>query len=215
MDLFVLGAVPPYSQLLCGKLVALLATSREVQCAFGRKYGGEKSFIRRKPLEGRLALLTTNSALGRSSIYNRLRYRDEPVFLSVGYTRGSGEFHFGNGFYEDLREFAVEHCDATAKHSRWGNGFRNRRELIRKALPLLGLSYELVYHGIQREIMLAPLARNAAAFLRGEYQRLQPYNRSADDLFAWFRERWLLPRAARDKSYRIFEPNTFKLWSRS
>ena len=30
MNLFVLGAVPPYSALLCGKLVALLATSWEV-----------------------------------------------------------------------------------------------------------------------------------------------------------------------------------------
>src|SRR5438094_716617 len=67
MDLFVLGAVPPYSQLLCGKLVALLATSREVQRAFHRKYGGERSFIRGKSLDGRLALLTTTSALGRSS----------------------------------------------------------------------------------------------------------------------------------------------------
>jgi hypothetical protein len=130
----------------------------------------------------------------------------------VGFTRGSGDFHFSNGFYDDLREFAVENCDATAKHTRWGDGFRNRRELVRKALPLLGLSRELVYHGVQREIFVAPLASNTAAFLRGEHNRLRPYRRTAEELFQWFRERWLLPRAARDDRYRAFEPETYRLW---
>ena len=116
MDLFVLGAVPPYSRLLCGKLIALLATSRAVQEEFHRKYGDKRSYINRKPLDGRLALLTTTSALGRSSLYNRLRYKKRNVFESIGTTRGSGDFHFSNGFYNDLRQFAVEHCDATAKH---------------------------------------------------------------------------------------------------
>jgi hypothetical protein len=215
MDLFVLGAVPPYSQLLFGKLIALLATSREVQQAFRRRYGGERAFISRKPLDGRLALLTTTSALGRSSLYNRLSYRGQPVFHRVGFTRGSGEFHFSNGFYADLRELALEHCDATAKHARWGNGFRNKRELLRKALPLIGLSRELVYHGVQREIFVAPLAHNTAAFLRGEDQRLRWYDRSADELFTWFRERWLLPRAARDDGYRSFNPESYRLWGSS
>ncbi len=212
MDLFVLGAVPPYSDLLCGKLIALLATSREVQRAFRRRYGGERAFISRKPLDGRLALVSTTSALGRSSLYNRLRYTGEPVFHSVGFTRGSGDFHFSNGFYHDLRQFAVERCDATAKHARWGDGFRNRRELLRKALPLLGLSRELVYHGVQREIFLAPLASNASAFLRGEHERLRSYGRTADEMFQWFRDRWLLPRAARDDRYRAFDPESYRLW---
>jgi Domain of unknown function (DUF4338) len=212
MDLFVLGAVPPYSHLLGGKLIALLATSRDVQRAFRRKYGDQRSFIRRKALDRRLALLTTTSALGRSSLFNRLRYRDHPLFVPVGYTQGSGEFHFSNGFYDELRDFAVANCNATAKHSRWGSGFRNRRELVRKALPLLGLSSELVYHGVQREIMLAPLASNAAEFLRGDHERLRSYSRTVDDLFGWFRERWLLPRADRDQRYRAFEADTFRLW---
>jgi hypothetical protein len=213
MDLFVLGAVPPYSQLLCGKLIALLATSSEVRDAFRRRYGGDRAFISRKPLDGRLALLTTTSALGRSSLYNRLMFDGKPVFVSLGYTRGSGEFHFGNSIYDHLRELAEAHCEATAKHGRWGEGFRNRRELLRKALPLLGLSRELIYHGVQREIFAAPLATNTAEFLRGEHQRLKPYARSASELFTWFRERWLLPRAARDERYRVFEAESFRLWS--
>ncbi len=212
MDIFVLGAVPPYSQLLCGKLIALLATSIEVQEAFRRKYGGQRAVISRRALDGRLALLTTTSALGRSSLYNRLTYRGQPVFQSVGFTKGSGEFHFSNGFYDELRQLAIEHCDATAKHARWGNGFRNKREVLRKALPLIGLSRELVYHRVRREIFLAPLAKNTQAFLRGESQRLHRYGRTAEELFAWFRHRWLLPRATRDDSYRAFEPETYRLW---
>ncbi len=212
MDLFVLGAVPPYTDLLCGKLIALLATSREVQRAFRRRYGGERAFITRKALDGRLALVTTTSALGRSSLYNRLRYRSEPVFQSVGFTQGSGDFHFSDGFYDDLRQFALERCDATAKHPRWGEGFRNRRELVRKALPLLGLSRDLLYHGVRREIFVAPLAVNSAPFLRGEQQRLRSHGRGADELFQWFRDRWLLPRAARDDRYRAFDPESYRLW---
>jgi hypothetical protein len=212
MDLFVLGAVPPYSQLLCGKLIALLATSSEVQAAFRRKYHGSRAFISGRPVTARLALLTTTSALGRSSLYNRLSFEGRPVFRSLGYTRGSGEFHFGNGFYDDLRALAEAHCEATAKDARWGTGFRNRRELLRKVLPLLGLSRELVYHGVQREIFAAPLAHNAREFLRGDHQRLRLFARSADDLFEWFRERWLLPRAVRDDSYRSFDRKSYRLW---
>ena len=215
MDLFVLGAIPPYSYLLGGKLVALLATSQDIQRAFQRRYGGRRSYISGKLLDGRLALLTTTSALGRSSLYNRLRYGDDHVYQSVGFTCGSGDFHFSNGFYDDLRDFALEHCDATAKHRLWGDGFRNRRELVRKTLPLLGLSSGLLYHGIRREIFAAPLATNTAEFLRGDHQRLRRYGRTVADLFEWFRDRWLLPRAARDDRYRAFDPEDYRLWRSS
>ena len=213
MDLFVLGAVPPYSHLLCGKLVALLSTSLPVREAFRRKYGGRRSYIGHKPLDSRLVLLTTTSALGRSSLYNRLRYRGQPVFQSVGYTRGSGDFQFSNGFYNDLRDFALKHCDPTAKHPSWGDGFRNRRELVRKALPLVGLSRELLYHGVKREVFVAPLAENTKSFLCGDDLNLQSYSHTVDDLFGWFRDRWLLPRSARDKRYQNFDPKSYRLWS--
>lgn len=212
MDLFVLGAVPPYSHLLCGKLVALLATSQDVRKAFLRKYGGRRSTISRRPLDGRLALLTTTSALGRSSLYNRLKYGEHRVFRSVGFTRGSGDFHFSNGVYGDLRALALEHCEATAKHPLWGAGFRNRREMVRKTLPLLGLSSELSYHGVEREIFVVPLAANTQAFLRGDHQRLRHHDRTVNDIFEWFRDRWLLPRAARDRRYQAFEPEDYRLW---
>lgn len=212
MDLFVLGAVPPYSGLLCGKLVALLATSREVRQAFQRKYGGRQAYISRHTFDGGLAMLTTTSALGRSSVYNRLRYRGRTVYHSVGFTRGTGDFHFSNGCYSALRQLAESHCKATAKHDSWGGGFRNRRELVRKALPLLGLSTRLQSHGVRREVFAVPLATNTTAFLCGADDRLTHYGESADDLFQWFRERWLLPRASRTRRYRSFRRETYRLW---
>jgi hypothetical protein len=168
MDAYVLGAVPPYSQLLGGKLVALAAASDEVRKAFVKRYAGRPTLISGKKRKPHLVLITTASALGRSSLYNRVRYGQRLVFRSVGFTGGWGEFHFSDGVYEALSEFARERCIPTAKQERWGKGFRNRRELVRKALAKLGFSEDMLNHGIKRELFVAPLAGNACEFLRGE-----------------------------------------------
>jgi len=42
---------------------------------------------------------------------------------SVGFTKGFGEFHFSNGVYGAIREFAENHCEPTAKQAAWGSGF--------------------------------------------------------------------------------------------
>lgn len=212
MDAFVLGAVPPYSFLLCGKLVAMLAASDTVRDAFKRKYGGARSVIRRKTHDGRLALITTTSALGRSSVYNRLRLGERRLYQSVGYTKGSGEFHFSNGLYGAIAEFAVEHCEPTAKQERWGTGFRNRREVIRKCLPALGLSSDWLYHGIQRQVFVIPLARNTREFLRRQHARLLWYQQSEAQIFEYFRDRWMLPRASWDKRFKSWSVDEWAIW---
>lgn len=213
MDAFVLGAVPPYSQLLCGKLIAMLMASDEVRRSFQRKYGAREGAIRRRTLDGRLAMITTTSALGRSSIYNRIKSRDRILFHSVGFTQGSGEFHFSNGLYSSISSYANQHCVPTAKQPLWGHGFRNRREVVRKVLRSVGLPADWLYHGVQREIFLVPLARNAREFLKGEHSKLQWFKQPAHDLCEWFKERWLLPRANWDKRYRDFEPCKYQLWN--
>ena len=213
MDAFVLGAVPPYSLLLCGKLVAMLAASNQVREAFLSKYAGSLSLIRKRPLPNQLVSLTTVSALGRSSIYNRLKFRGREIFHSVGFTQGSGEFHFANGLYAALHDYAVLHCDPTAKHSLWGTGFRNRREIVKKCLPKLGLSSEWLYHGVKREVFVIPLAENTRQVLRGEESDPAWYDQPADELFEWFRDRWLLPRAEWDQRYSAFERESYRIWS--
>lgn len=211
MDAFVLGGVPPYTQLLGGKLVALAAASNEVRQAFQNRYA-EKSTLIQGRQTGPLALITTTSALGRSSIYNRLTYQDLRLFHSVGFTRGSGDFPFLNGLYHDLRQLVATESAATAKHIQWGTGFRNRREVILKALGLLGLPRELIYHGIAREVFVVPLASNAVAFLRGESESLDPFDLPFATLAEYWKSRWALPRAERDKSYKSFMRESWRLW---
>jgi hypothetical protein len=215
MEAFILGSVPPYSMLLGGKLVAMLCGSDEVRRAFQRKYGKGESLINNASADGRLAMIATTSALGRSSIYNRLRYQDELLMFSVGYTNGWGEFQFTNGAYCELRDYAETYCEKTAKHEAWGTGFRNRREVVRRVLAHVGLSGQLMNHGIKRELFVMPLARNAREFLRGEHDRLLWFHQSADALSTFFLERWLLPRAKRSPQYSDYSKESFRLWPKS
>lgn len=214
MDAFVLGAVPPYAGLLCGKLVAMLALSSEVQEAFRSKYSGNVSLIKKEMREPVLAMLTTTSALGRSSIYNRIRLKGISYWTSVGFTQGSGEFHFSNGVYAKMRSYVEANCTPTAKHNDWGTGFRNRREVIRKCLSSLDLSSNLIYHGIRREIFAAPLGNRALEFLRGKVSDPSLHTWTAEHLSGLFKERWLLPRAATRKEYVDFRRDDFILWSK-
>jgi hypothetical protein len=212
MDSYVLGAIPPYNQLLCGKLVAMLALSNEVRKVFYKKYLNHVSLIKKKKRVPYLVMLTTTSALGRSSLYNRISVKGFKFWNNVGFTQGSGEFHFSNGIYENLRSFAERYCEPTAKQSIWGTGYRNKREVVKKCLQKIGLNTDLLYHGIKREIVAAPLGKNALRFLRGETSRPSFYDWKADYLANEFLNRWLFSRAMRDSSYLEFEREQYRLW---
>lgn len=212
MDAFVLGAVPPYSNLLFGKFVALLCASDEIRRACNRKYRGTKSLISGRAFDGRIALVTTMSALGRSSIYNRLSFHERKVFQSVGFSRGTGEFHFSNGLYSSISDYANRYCDPTYRQPEWGEGFRNRREVIRKCLMKLRLNVAWSYHGIERESFVIPLAHNTREFLRGEHERLYWQTAPLEELYSWFKGRWLVPRSTWDQSYRAFSKEAYQLW---
>ena len=214
MDAFVLGAVPPYSFLLCGKLVAMLSISDTVRYAFKQKYKDTRSLIKQKVHDGNLALVTTTSALGRSSLYNRLRLAERLLYEPVGFTQGWGEFHFSNGIYTAIVKFVQQYCKATAKQTLWGTGFRNRREVIRKCLSEVGLSSDWLYHGVEREVFAAPLAHNTRAFLCGECPELEWHRYSVESIFSYFRKRWLLPRAERNEQFKLWTPAKWVLWSK-
>lgn len=212
MDAYVLGAVPPYSRLLAGKLVALATVCNEVRKVFAQRYTNRKTLISGKKRGPHLALVTTTSALGRSSLYNRVKYKNRLVFQSVGFTGGWGEFHFSDGVYEDLSEFAKRHCVPSEKKTQWGNGFRNRRELVQKVLFKLGFPKAMLNHGIQRELFVAPLAANTVEFLCGEEGPLRYRRLSFGKAVEFWRRRWLIPRAERDDSFREFNREEWRLW---
>lgn len=211
LNAYVLGAVPPYSYLLGGKLIAMLTTSDEVREAFRKRYDKVASIIRGKVRKPHLVLITTTSALGRSSIYNRISFEGRKVFINLGFTKGWGQFHFSDGTFEKIKAFLREKGDPVIDEFKYGGGPNWRFRVIKRCLTHLGLSSDLLKHGVKREIFAAPLAENAREFLRGETSEPLYYSRTVDQLFAYFKERWLLPRAARDKRYLSFKKEALRL----
>lgn len=216
MDAFVLGAVPPYSALLGGKLIASLLQSEGLREDFAVRYGHKRTLISERDPNAQLALITTSSALGRSSIYNRVRRSDGSLSMrSVGYTRGSGDFHFSGDLYDDLVKLAAEYTEAgvTDRNAAWGTGFRNRREVVHRALPHLGLNARnLRVHGVQREVFLTELADNSLSWLRGQDKKLEWITQPTSSIGAWWRTRWALPRSESTVGWRDFDPSTWQLW---
>ena len=201
MDAYVLGAVPPYNYLLGGKLVALLATSNDVRNHFVARYEGRKSGILGLVREPHLVLLTTTSAMGRSSMLNRLKRDGQPIWESLGMTMGWGHFHLGNGQFEAMADFMrQEYPDVFASY-KFGGGPSWKLRVIRECLRELEIPQTALQHGVQREVFAAPLSSNWREFLQGRSQVPGFFDRSLSDLTSFFRERWLLPRAARDTRY--------------
>lgn len=204
MDAYVLGAVPPYNRLLGGKYIALATGSNEVREDFSEKYEGKTTIIqgRRKPAS--LVLITTTSALGRSSIYNRLKLPDEDMLMyrSVGYSKGWGHFHFSNQTFELMRAWLKQHDEPYADGHNYGDGPNWRLRTIRRALNLLGYDGELLRHGIQREVFMIPLAKNYREYLRGDDESATYYERGLANITEFFKERWMIPRSRRMSDWR-------------
>ena len=215
MEAFVLGAVPPYSRLLCGKLVAMLAASSEVRAVFRRKYSNARSIISGARQDGELAAITTASALGKSSMYRRINAPDgRRLYIHCGATVGTGEFHFINGEYAELTALVKNFSTPTMRKAEWGDGFRNRREIVQEGLKLLDLPRKFLYHGIGRELFIVPLAENVREFLQGHETALRPLNYPVADIADYFRDRWLLPRAERDNRWQDFRRREWLLWGK-
>jgi hypothetical protein len=216
MDAFVLGALPPYNQLLGGKLVALLACSREIVRKFRMKYGDYRGVISKRKKNARLALITTTSALGRSSVYNRLRIPGsiqfltdvEPERVPTWHTRGYGHFHIPKEIFKAMVDMLGRRKHPYAKGYRFGNGPNWKIRVIRQAANELGLDEDLLVHGVQRQVYLAPLAKNTRSFLLGKSARPRYLTLSTREITDFWRERWGMPRSKRCPDWREWQPNT-------
>ncbi len=198
LDAYILGAVPPYSQLIAGKLVAALVSSKEVNDVFRRKYAKQLGLISKKAKHPKLVLVTTTSALGRSSVYNRLRLDGNTLFHSVGFTEGWGHFHISDAVFQEMKEFLSDIGHKYANGNRFGNGPNWRMRVIRAVMKEIGISQSYLNHGIRREIFAVPLATNFREILIGEQTRARWQLRSAADIGRACVDRWVAPRAERD-----------------
>lgn len=203
LDAYVLGAVAPYNKLLCGKLVASLLRTKEVRNAFRSRYAASRGVISRKRKRPSLVMITTTSALGRSSVYNRVSLGGRRILKSLGYTSGWGHFHIPDDLFAFVRRYLSAHDDKYATNNRFGDGPNWRLRAVRKALSLAGLDPNLLRHGIHREVFVCHLACNAKGVLTGSakiprYQGLP----TVSEVGQLARERWIVPRAERRPEFR-------------
>lgn len=203
MDAYVLGALPPYNQILGGKLVASLLTTTQVRDDFRHRYAGIEGLISGKRKRASLVLVTTSSALGRSSVYNRLRLGDRQIFRPVGYTSGWGHFHISDRLFASIRQYLTAMGHKYATNYKFGDGPNWRMRAVREALVQVGLDPHLLRHGIERQVFVAELATNAKSFLCGRARSARYDLPSITEVAEQAKARWLVPRAAR--SPRIHE----------
>ena len=214
MDAYVVGAVPPYADLLGGKLVASLIASEEVASKFEERYGNTVGLISKKQKQARLALVTVTSALGRSSMYNRLKLlanvrteNEQTVveLLRLGTTAGYGHFQLTGDLFSQLRKVLQEDGHKYADGHQFGDGPNWRIRVARIGLESLDLNAdEVLKHGIKREVYAMPIASNSRRFLSGS--DVEPiFNHSTvDEISTLARKRWLVPRSERRPNYRQF-----------
>jgi len=176
LDVNVCGAVPPYRQLLVGKLTALLLGSAEIRHQYQQRYGDQPSEIASR-LAGEpvvraadLCLLTTTSLYGRSSQYNRLSVEVDTnagrVPLKwhelIDTTRGFGTVHFSAETVVTLRRIVTTANDWRNVSNVFGEGHSPRLRQVREGLDELGLnSNQLLQHRGKRRVYVLPLGANA------------------------------------------------------
>jgi len=210
MDAYVLGALPPYNKILAGKLVACLLRSKFIADAFRSRYSNQRTIISGRKQKRALAVVTTSSALGRSSVYNRLRIGDDVFLRSVGLTRGFGHFHVPSRLFTRMRSYLGEKGHEYANGHEYGQGANWRMRVIRETLSQLELPPQLLRHGISREVFVAEIGTNSREYLRGEAKDLNATNQlEVDEIAIRAMERWVLPRAERDPSFKSWNHSDF------
>lgn len=193
MDIYSLGSVPPYSGLLGGKLVAGLAASKEVCRDYKKKYAEQVTLLDGKELDTKLVALTTTSAFGRSSIYNRLKYKDRLLAEPIGYTKGYGSIHL-DAVYPEIRQF-LENKDVY-HYGGYGKGPKQRWQNIGRALSLLEVPQKKVKHGVEREVFLYRLVDKLERGMSGgKFGKSTAID--SKEFSAYWLERWAIPRAHR------------------
>lgn len=201
-----LGALPPYNAVLGGKLVASLMTTDGVREDFLEKYKDQKTIIKGRTLPPRLLFITTTGAFGKSSVYNRLKYSGYPISEFIGYSYGSGSFHIPNSLYEKMVEY-IEQEEGDQERG-FGNGPSRKMRLIDKALEKLGI-INGVDHGVKRAVYLFPFAKNLKNVIQNDVRPIW-HHRNIEEITAYWKTRWALPRAQKNQTYKNFNYGDFR-----
>lgn len=211
-DVSICGAVHPYNDLLGGKLVALMLTSREMREAYAKRYGGQVSLIASqmagrpitKPAE--LRILTTTSLYGLgSSQYNRLGLKaaehwgipHDIRWKAIATSNGYGTLHLGADTLHALRHLSERRHDARRINNRFGEGTSPRLRQVREGLDVLGIqSDQILHHATPRIFYGCELDPDASKGLLEPRDRARKRAPSQAAIGEAWRRRWLLGRIA-------------------
>lgn len=188
LEITTCGALPPYTHILGGKLVAMLLASLEIVEAYRRFYGGLPSVIASsiagKPVCRRpnLVYLGTTSLYGvGSSLYNRISIPAEEVggktgevlkYYELGHTEGFGMTHFSRDTSDSIEALLTAKHPERRVNSIFGEGVSPRIRKFRVGLEVVGLpSEKLLKHGSPRIVYGLPLASNFQEILLGRHAR--------------------------------------------
>lgn len=216
LDISVCGAISPYSEILGGKLVAMLLTSPEIVAAYGRKYGRANSIIassmagRRVQRKSKLAALTTTSLYGAEpNQYTRVRVEtgssDGKVktvhYRRLGRTRGQGSYHFSSATVDAIEVLLSQSSDSRSVNSIFGEGVNPRLRKIRNGLDACGFpTDDILTHGSPRIVYGISLVENLRDTLLGkERKRRYVFDQRnpkevTEEIVAHWCQRWFLPR---------------------
>lgn len=207
MDAYVLGALPPYNHLLGGKLISYIIASNEIRRIYQQKYKGIVTNISKRCAND-LACIFTTSLYGKSSQYNRVKFKDDLLYIPVGKTKGFGTLHLTNETFEAMRELIRSHNISVT--NRFGDGPIWRMRVIRTASDILGFDSDfLLNHSFQRQIYAVPLALNFKEYLNGEDKKLRYHDHSLNALVGYWKDRWLSNRKANNE----VKDNVFKFYA--
>ncbi len=210
MDAYVLGALPPYSLLLGGKLVSYIVASNEMRNLYQTKYRNAITLFQKRKAS-RLACLFTTSLFGKSTQYNQISYNHRRLYKPIGYTKGYGTLHLSNETFSAMRDLLE--AKGIEVSSKFGDGPSWAMRLIRTVGDILDFDSDfLLQHSFKREIYAVPFASNYKEFLKGERERLTYLDNPMQDMVDFWKARWLPKRRNRGDiiaAVKAFEPRSF------
>lgn len=218
MELNVCGAIPPYNEILGGKLVALLAVSPQVIHDYYERYGSRRSEIASR-LKGEdvcrsadlVYIGTTSLYYVGSSQYNRLKIPREVLgtdfdikWKKLGMTIGFGTMHISKATTMSLTE-ATSDVGFTRINHVFGEGASPKMRLMRMSIRELletnqdGTS-DFSKHAMSRIVYGAALAKNTTEYLLGFDEKpiygfdIEDFNSETQKIIEYWQTRWVLSR---------------------
>lgn len=222
-DLNVCGAIAPYNELIGGKLVTLLSTSKEVLEKYEENYKKEVSIIssavagRNLIKPAKIIFLTVSSLYGSvSSQYNRLKLlkKDYPklktnlIWNEAGTTEGMGSYHISQKT-SDLISQLIQKVRKFKKESISGKGHSHKIRKIIIGLKILNLTTDQILMHSQKRKNYVFFHKDKKEIIKYLYglKKLPNFSHcsSINIITQAWNKRWLLNRISRAETLQNLE----------